>query len=273
MKFYKYHGTGNDFILIQQKDESSLPTTENIIKWCRPHFGVSADGVLVVQPSKKADYKMRIFNSDGSEAQMCGNGIRCVAFHIKKFMNFENSNILVETNIGNLLCSISAIKDETNRVFVSVNMGGAFFEAPQLFFGSHINDSIDEFKFTSVSVGNPHMIFFLDNISENIIVEFGKKYGQNRFYKEGTNVETARVINENSLELSVFERGCGLTMACGTGACATVAAGVKNSLLIPNKDIEVKLLGGSLFINVSDDFKSIIMKGEAEFVFEGVLAT
>ncbi|MBN2693819.1 diaminopimelate epimerase [bacterium] len=271
MRFYKYHGTGNDFIVIELKNQNEIPSTDNIINWCKPHFGVGADGVLVILPSEKADYKMRIFNSDGSEAQMCGNGIRCVAFHIKKFMNFENSDIFIETNIGELLCSTKIVTENSNKILVSVKMGEAFFEAPELFVGNHINDSIDDLTFTSVSVGNPHMIFFLNEISTNIAINFGEKYGKNRVYLEGTNVETAKIIDEKSLELIVFERGCGLTMACGTGACATVAAGIKNGYLKSNETVEVKLPGGSLFINVSDNFKTIIMTGEAEFVFKGEL--
>lgn len=263
MEFQKYHGLGNDFIILNSLNTIINLNTEQTIQLCHRNFGIGADGIIIVSKSNTADFKMTIINSDGSIAKMCGNGIRCLSKYLVDNKLFFNNKISIETDAGIKICTII---DEN---IVEVDMGEGLFEDNLLFEGIHINEKIDEFNFTSVSVGNPHLVLSGKYFTKDDAVFFGKKYTNIDIYKDGTNVEFVNILNNTEIQLFVYERGCGLTMACGTGACAAVSALIKNNKFKFNEYIKVNLPGGYLFVKVLDNFSNILMKGDVKYVFKG----
>ena len=235
--FEKWNGLGNDFVIIKK----SLPNLKKLaIKLCNRHFGIGADGLVLILPSKISDAKMRIFNPDGSEAEMCGNAIRCVA----KFLNKQS--LKIETLAG-------IIKPEIIKNKIRVNMGKAKF--------------LNNFgKITSISIGNPHAVLFVKNFDFNWQAQ-GKKIENNlKLFPKKTNVEFVKIINKNNIEIKIWERGAGATLACGTGACASAYASfIKNKT---SQNIKVHLPGGKLLINLKKD-NTVFMTGDARKVFKG----
>ena len=236
MRFQKWHGLGNDFILI----EGSLKNPNFLAKkLCDRHFGIGADGLVLILPSTKADYRMRIFNPDSSEAEMCGNAIRCVAKYINK------KSIRVETLAG-------IIEPELlSNGQVKVNMGKP----------NHIGDFN---QITAISIGNPHAVLFVKNFDFDWQKK-GREIENNiKLFPKKTNVEFVRVIDKNNLEVKVWERGAGATLACGTGACAAAFASFLKKKT--NNKVNVYLPGGKLKIEIKDN---IYMTGPAIKGFEG----
>jgi diaminopimelate epimerase len=272
LSFDKYHGTGNDFVIVNfLKEKANILTKEQIIKICKRNFGIGADGILVVLPSSIADYKMRIFNSDASEPEMCGNGIRCFVKYLydKKLVN-SNDSISVETLAG---VKESNFYVKNNKFFVEVNMGKPSFEASDLFKDVYINKKIsNNEKFTSVSMGNPHMVILKD---EKIDIDYletrGSELVNNEYFLNGTNVEFITLKDKSEIDMMVYERGAGITLACGTGACASVSVLGKLGEIEFGSWVKVNLLGGTLEIMVKDNFEDVILKGEAESVFSGTI--
>jgi len=267
INFHKYHGTGNDFIIID-KEKNEIPPVEKIVEMCRRNFGIGADGVLVVSKSEIADYKMKIYNSDGSIPEMCGNGIRCfVKYLYDSDLIYEK--VTVETDAGIKSSTISLIDD---KFFVEVEMGKSSFNDETLFFKSYINEKLEELdkEITTVSMGNPHMVIFNDfTTSRDEIEKIGDRYINSSIFKNQTNLEMVHINEDKTIDMMVFERGVGVTLACGTGACAVGVAAIKKGFSF-NKWIKIKLLGGDLFIKVRDDY-SVILKGEAKFVYSGMI--
>jgi diaminopimelate epimerase len=224
LKFYKYHGTGNDFIVVDLiKYGKNILTKKQIVKLCKRNFGIGADGILLVLPSEKADYKMRIFNPDGTEPEMCGNGIRCFVKYLADNSLLENKkSVNVETLAG---IKKSKFYAKNGKFFVEVNMGKADFEDLNLFKGSYIEKDISKNeKFTAVSVGNPHMVIIKDKkVEKDYLLKRGKELVYNEYYNAGTNVEFINIKSSNEIDMMVYERGAGITLACGTGACASVS--------------------------------------------------
>ncbi len=273
LKFTKMQGCGNDYIYIDCFEQNISEPEDLAVKLSDRHFGVGGDGVILICPSDKADCKMRMFNLDGSEGNMCGNGIRCVGRYMYEKRGLHKERMTVETKSGIKELIITADKGLVS--LVTVNMGDPIFECERIPVVSDKKQMIDEeivvnntvYKTTCVSVGNPHCVIFCDDVESIDVLSIGSDIGKSGMFSEGVNVEFVSMVGENSLKMRVCERGSGETLACGTGACACVAAAVKLKRVAKNKEIKVELLGGELYIKYTDD--GIMMTGKAEFVFDG----
>ena len=272
-EFVKVQGTGNDFIIVDdlQNEFGGVDLAALAARVCDRNFGIGADGLILVQPSNTADFRMKIINSDGSEAEMCGNGIRCFA---KYLFNREMAGELmtVETLVG--IRTIDVIIENDRAVGFTVSMGTPHLNAEDIpFTGCHgrvISYPLDvdgtQYDITCVSMGNPHCIIFTDSVDDVPLEQIGPKIETHPVFPRKTNVEFVQVLNKDEVKLRVWERGAGITLACGTGACATVVAGVLNGKL--NRKAAVHLSGGDLQIEW-DESDEIYMTGQAEEVFTG----
>ncbi|WP_320674679.1 diaminopimelate epimerase [Prochlorococcus sp. MIT 1341] len=281
IKFFKYHGLGNDFILFDYLEEGISDThyslnKEFIMRICSRNFGIGADGVIFALPSKNEyDVLMRIFNSDGTEAEMCGNGIRCLTKYLfDKEIISSKPKLSISTLAGPIQVSLTKNKD------VSVDMGRPLLKPnsipttmPMSEFGlPKTSITLDGMKLNvcSVGMGNPHMIVRFDDLENLQLYTVGPKLESHKFFPLKTNVHFLKVISKTHLQIKVWERGCGETLACGTGACATLVAAHLLGLA-DNSNVEVSLPGGSLYISWPNRDSSVFMTGSAELVFEGVL--
>jgi diaminopimelate epimerase len=254
--FQKYEGLGNDFILLELSD-GSLPDAV-VRRLCDRHFGVGGDGVLVVSAAKSASAvaTMTILNADGSRPEMCGNGVRCVAVHLARKAGKNVADLTIDTDAGPYLCKVR--KGE-----VEVDMGKLVDLGP-------IELTIEgrAHRFLRMSAGNPHAITF-EAYSPSEIDLIGPQVATSKVFPEGTNVEFARLADDGAIDLVVWERGVGRTLACGTGASATVGAACLQRKRSFDEFVEVRLPGGPLRIRVSKDSLSATMRGPARLVFEG----
>lgn len=276
IKLTKMQGLGNDFVVLDyaEYEKTGLTMSELAKKLCDRNFGLGADGMMIpnLNPKDKtADISWYFYNSDGTTAQMCGNGIRCFAKYVKDKKLVSSNKFSVETLAGII---IPEILDDGN---VKVNMSKPILEPAKIpFLGENslnyeLKTSEKNFKINAVSMGNPHCVIFTDG-SEDLL-ETAKKYGpeieKHSLFPEKTNVEFVKVISKNEMDMRVWERGCGITLACGTGACACVVAGILNNLT-ENK-VKVNLLGGSLTIEWQGSSENleqnIFMSGPAEYTF------
>ena len=260
--FIKMQGIGNDFVVIDaiKHDVSGIDMAGFSKKACDRNFGIGADGVILVLPSEKANFKMRIFNSDGSEPEMCGNGIRCFTRYIWENSEEKKDVISVETIAGIMVPAVMVENGEF--LGVEVDMGVPKQEA----LNEPLNIENMSFKINKISMGNPHCVIFVDDLDAVELSQIGPIIENLPQFPKRTNVEFAKVINKNEIELKVWERGAGITLACGTGACATVVAAILNKLT--DKKITVHLPGGDLEIEWEID-GHVVMRGPAEKVFEG----
>ena len=271
MKFTKMHGLGNDYIYIDcTKNKNKIDTPEELSKKVSDrHFGIGSDGLILICDSDKCDFKMRMFNADGSEAEMCGNGIRCVGKYVYDFGLTDKNKITIETKAGVKKLKLNIENEKVKTV--TVDMGEPILDKNEIPF---ISDSkfvelkvLDrEFIFTPVSMGNPHAITFINNLDTFDIDKYGKIVEVDKHFPNKTNVEFIEILDKNHIKMRVYERGTGETLACGTGACASVVASVLNNLT--DRTVNVKLLGGSLNINYNED-GHVYMTGEATTVFNG----
>ena len=274
MKFTKMNGIGNDYIYINGFEEKVDDPSALAIKLSDRHFSVGSDGVIIILPSKVADFRMRMFNADGSEGKMCGNGTRCVAKYVYEKGLTDKTCVTLETLAGIKTLDMD-IEDGVVKS-VSVQMGKADFKAsdvPVIFGGDEmvsqkLSLECGEWVVTCVSMGNPHCVTFVNDTKSLDLEKIGPQFEHNPIFPERVNTEFIKVIDDATLEMRVWERGSGETLACGTGACASVAAAVKNGICEMNKEITVKLLGGDLKITCGSDY-SITMRGPAEFSYEG----
>lgn len=274
IKFTKMHGIGNDYIYINCFEQKIENPNELAIKMSPRRFSVGADGVILICPSNVADVKMRMFNLDGSEGKMCGNGIRCVGKYIYDNSIAHKSVVTVETlsGIKTLEITDKCGKAET----ITVDMGTPELtpsKIPAVAEGNAvINQPITvadrQYRITAVSMGNPHAVVFCDEIDSLNLEKIGPDFEHHAMFPEQVNTEFIRVINKNTLQMRVWERGSGETLACGTGACASVVAAVKNGYCKQNEEITVHLAGGDLFITYAAD-GHVFMRGGAEKVFDG----
>ncbi|MDO4199516.1 MAG: diaminopimelate epimerase [Clostridia bacterium] len=274
LNFTKMHGCGNDYIYIDcLKNDISDPVNLSI-KLSDRRYQIGGDGIILICPSKVADAKMRIFNKDGSEGKMCGNGIRCVAKYLyDNNLVSDKNHITVETLSGTKTLSI--VEDNGNEAIVKVDMGKAILSAediPTIFSKDKIvNEPITvadkTYNVTCVSMGNPHCVIFCDEVYSADVKGVGSKLSANSIFPEGVNVEFVSVTDDKNLAMRVWERGSGETLACGSGACASVVAAAENELCKKGEDITVHLRGGKLTVNYSDD--GVLMTGNAVKVFEG----
>ncbi|MCI8955688.1 MAG: diaminopimelate epimerase [Eubacterium sp.] len=273
MEFTKMEGCGNDYVYVNGfKNEIENPNKLSEFVSNR-NFGIGSDGLIMVNPSDKADFRMNMYNADGSEGKMCGNGIRCVAKYVYDNKMTDKTTITVETlsGIKTLVLNVEDDKVKTVRV----DMGSPILEAKDVPVISDKEQVIDqsiiidnkEYKITCVSMGNPHAITFIDDTDNLDIESIGPKFEKNEIFPDRINTEFIQIVDRNTIKMRVWERGSGETLACGTGACASVVACVLNNLT-ENK-VTVKLLGGDLFIEYNREENTVYMTGPARVSFVG----
>ena len=275
LKFTKMEGLGNDYVYMDAINQNIENISELAKKVSNRHFGVGSDGLILICKSEIADFKMRMFNSDGSEAEMCGNGIRCVGKFVydKGLTNKINVSIETLAGIKYLVLHIENGKVKT----VKVDMGEPILEPKKIPVLSEEKivqnlelKAVDKnFKFTCVSMGNPHAITIVDNVAEFDIEKYGKVLEVDKVFPQRTNVEFIEIIDDEHVKMRVWERGAGETLACGTGACATAVACALNNLT--QRNVKVELLGGILEINWNEKDNHVYMTGPAVTVFEGYI--
>lgn len=278
MKFTKMHGCGNDYVYIngfEEKPEEAAKS-ELVRRMSDRHFGIGSDGVIFINPSEEADFEMEMWNADGTRAEMCGNGIRCVAKYVYDHHMTDKTDISVISagQIKYLKLQVRDGKAESVRV----NMGRPVFtpsEIPVVMPAGKktvVDEPITvrgkEYRMTCVSMGNPHAVIFSEDVAGLKIEEIGPYFENHERFPNRINTEFVRVLDKNHVEMRVWERGTGETFACGTGSCAAAAACVLNGLT--DKAVTVKLLGGDLFIEWDREADLIYMTGPAATVYEGI---
>lgn len=274
MKFTKMQGLGNDYVYVNCLKEKIADPPELARKISDRHFGVGSDGLIMINPSDKADFEMEMYNADGSRAEMCGNGIRCVAKYVYDYGLTDKTYISVQTLAGIKYLDLTV---ENGKVsLVKVDMGQPILEPekiPVAVKGSQVVDEpllVDgkEYRMTCVSMGNPHAVIFVDEDVKNLPLEkIGPSFENHICFPKRVNTEFVRVIDRHTAEMRVWERGSGETLACGTGTCAVAVACVLNGLT--EDAITVHLLGGDLYIEWDREKNTVYMTGPAEAVFDG----
>lgn len=275
MIFTKMHGTGNDYIYINGFEENIENPSELSVWLSDRHKGIGSDGMVLILPSESCDFKMRMFNSDGSESEMCGNAARCVGKYVYEKRMTDKTEISLETLAG--AKKLKLWLNESNQAEkVTVDMGEPVLNTqsiPAVFEQSPVinhplqTDNGAVFNVTCVSMGNPHTVIFTDNIDELDLPKIGPPIEHSPRFPNRTNVEFVEKVSDNSLKMRVWERGAGETLACGTGACATVVAAVLNGFA--QRKSTVQLLGGNLEIEWSEKNNRVYLTGDAVTVFEG----
>ena len=278
MKFTKMHGCGNDYVYFDCTKESIADESAAAIKLSDRHFGIGGDGIIIIKKGTKADFEMVMYNADGTRGAMCGNGIRCVAKYVYDKGLTNNTSISIE--------SMGAVKyidvtvDGGEVVSATVDMGAPSLKASDIPVICDCDRAVDypitvdgvEYRMTCVSMGNPHAVVFIDRSPRDFDLEgVGRKFETNEIFPDRTNTEFIRVVDRKNLEMRVWERGSGETLACGTGACASAVAAIVNGLC--DNDVTVHLLGGDLQISWNgDEGDSVFMTGPATTVFEGEIS-
>ena len=275
IKFTKMHGLGNDYVYIDAINQK-IENESSLAKFVsNRHFGIGSDGLILICKSEIADFKMRMFNSDGSEAEMCGNGIRCVGKFVYDKGLTNETTVKIETLAGikTLILNTKDGKVETARV----DMGEPILEAEKIPVIStekpvknlELEAENKKFKFTCVSMGNPHAITIVENTKEFDVEKYGKVLEIDKAFPKKANIEFAQIIDRQNINMRVWERGAGETLACGTGACATAVACNLNGLT--DRKVNIELLGGTLNIEWNETDNHIYMTGPAVTVFDGEL--
>ena len=273
MKFTKMHGIGNDYVYVNCFQETVENPSEVAIKVSDRHFGIGSDGLILIKPSEKADFEMEMYNADGSQGAMCGNGIRCVAKYVYDYGLTDKTSISVDTKSGVKYLELTVEEGKVREV--RVNMGSPELQTekiPMIYpmdkvISQPLNVHEQIYEVTAVSMGNPHAVVYLDDVKNLKIEEAGPYFEKHRAFPESVNTEFVRVIDRNTVEMRVWERGSGETLACGTGACAVTVASVLNGYT--EEEVTVKLLGGDLKIFWDREKKLVYMTGPAAVVFDG----
>ena len=278
LKFSKMHGIGNDFPIIDESKGEVIPEAdkpEACRILCHRNFGVGGDGVLFVEPSEVADIGYRMFNPDGSEAEMCGNGIRCFGDFVYRKGILKQEKMTVETRAG--IKTIEITLDGDEPVLFKVDMGLSTFKTPEIPMTSDKEEFLDgkldvldtAFNLTAISVGNPHAIIFVDDVDDVDINKYGPAIEAHEVFPEKINVHFVEVISKNEGKMITWERGAGVTLACGTGATSTAISGFKLGLFDSN--VLLHLPGGDLKFQVYEKENALgaFMEGPAELVFDG----
>ena len=273
MKFTKMEGCGNDYVYVNGFEEKIDNPNEVAIAVSDRHFGIGSDGLIIINPSEVADFKMCMYNADGSEGKMCGNGIRCVAKYVYDFKLTDKDVITVETLSGLKTLKLNVENGKVKTV--RVNMGAPILECDKVpvkyddekMINKPVKVDGKTFNITCVSMGNPHAVTFINDTDNLEIEKIGPKFENNEIFPDKVNTEFIQIIDKKTVKMRVWERGSGETFACGTGACASVVASVLNRLT-ENK-VTVKLLGGELEIEYNQDENTVYMTGPARAVFTG----
>ena len=271
MRFTKWQGLGNDFVIVNTFEETIYDERELAKAMCDRHFGIGADGLVLIAPSDTADFQMRIINSDGTYAEMCGNATRCVASYLKSRGMSDGGSVRLETLAG--IVEPRVLDGEDN--LVEVNMGKARLLRDEIPMQGDEEDTAINIPLevngwtwygTGVSMGNPHFVIFVDNLAQIALEDWGPRIERHPMFPHKTNVEFVQRINAGKIRMRVWERGCGITMACGTGSCASVVAGVLTQRT--DRDVTVILDGGELMISYKEN-GIVTMTGPAVEVFSG----
>lgn len=272
--FTKMHGIGNDYVYVNCMEKELENPSEISVAISPRHFSVGSDGLIMICSSGTADAKMRMFNADGSEGKMCGNGIRCVGKYLYDNGIVDKTDITVETLSGIKKLHLNVLDGKVDTV--CVDMGKAILEPNEI---PVISDDIminkpvmvngKEYKLTAVSMGNPHAVCFVDDVDSLDLEKIGPGFEYLSIFPERVNTEFVKVIDDKTLQMRVWERGSGETFACGTGTCATVVAACLNGICKHDTDVTVHLIGGDLVIRYCSD-GTVFMTGKATTVYEGV---
>ena len=275
MKFTKMHGLGNDYIYVNCFEEKidNPPAVARFVS--DRHFGIGSDGLIMINPSQTADFEMEMYNADGSRGEMCGNGIRCVAKYVYDYGLTDKTQISVET-LGGIKYLDLTVEDGKVSL-VKVDMGKPELEADLIPIISEREQVIDEpievdgkeYHMTGVSMGNPHTVIYVDDVKNLDLEKIGPKFENHERFPKRINTEFVRCIDRHTVEMRVWERGSGETLACGTGACAVAVSSILNNLT--DTQVTVKLLGGDLQIEWDKEKDRVFMTGPAKVVFDGVI--
>ncbi len=274
MKFSKMHGIGNDYIYVNCFEETVNEPEKVSAVLSDRHKGVGGDGLVLIMPSDKADFRMRIFNADGSEAMMCGNATRCIGKYVYDMGLTHKTDITLETNSGIKYLTLYLKNGKVDMV--TVDMGKAVLVPKDIPVNSDLERFVSQpvevcgrtWDITCVSMGNPHAVIFTEGVAELDLEKIGPHFENHELFPNRVNTEFAEVIDDHTLNMRVWERGSGETFACGTGTCATVVAAVLNGICRHDEEILVHLRGGDLRIIYRSD-GTVLMTGPAEYVFEG----
>lgn len=287
MKFTKMEGLGNDYVYVNCFRETVNHPRELAIKVSDRHFGIGSDGLILIKPSEIADFTMEMYNADGSQSEMCGNGIRCVGKYVYDYGLTDKKSVSVETLAGIKYLDFrieNEEKDGRGKVAgVTVNMGAPILQAslvPVNISGVSGEDTVvshtvriadEEWDITCVSMGNPHCITFVEDVDTFPLEKIGACFERDPIFPRRVNAEFVQVVNKKYVKMRVYERGTGETLACGTGACATAVACMLNGLT--EEEVTVRLLGGELIIKWDREQNVVYMTGPAQVVFDGEIET
>lgn len=287
INFTKMHGCKNDYLYIDCTKNELINPAKVSVKLSDRHTGIGSDGIILICPSSVADFRMRIFNADGSEAEMCGNGIRCVGKYVYDFGLTDKDEVRIETGVRteeeestgeipkNRIKILKLKIEEGKVVSATVDMGRPILTPSEIpvisdkdkFIYEAVNVDDKDWYLTCISMGNPHAVTFVDDTKSLDLPVVGPKFEFNKIFPNRTNTEFIKVISRNELEMRVWERGSGETLACGTGACASAYAAMLNGLA--DNEVTVHLLGGDLIIKYDQNTDHIFMTGPCETVFSG----
>ncbi len=278
MRFTKMEGLGNDYVYVNCFQEKIENPAEIAVKVSDRHFGIGSDGLILIKPSDKADFTMEMYNADGSQSEMCGNGIRCVGKYVYDYGLTDKEDITVETLAG--IKYLKLFVEDKKVEKVTVNMGAPILEPGEVpvlvsalpegtekVVDYPINVGGKEYRTTCVSMGNPHSVVFVDDTDNFPLEEVGPLFENNAFFPRRVNAEFVQIVDRTYAKMRVWERGSGETLACGTGTCASVVAAILNGLT--EDEVTVRLLGGELVIKWNRDENVVYMTGPARVVFDG----
>lgn len=273
MKFTKMQGLGNDYVYVNCLEEQIENPKEVAIKVSDRHFGIGSDGLILIKPSEKADFFMEMYNADGSQSEMCGNGIRCVGKYVYDFGLTKKTEVAIDTLAGIKYLTLHV--EDGKVATVTVDMGEPILEAKEVpvvseesqFMNQEVTVLGNTYHMTAISMGNPHGIIFVDDVKNFPVHEVGRELEVHEYFPRRANIEFLEVIDKKTANMRVWERGSGETLACGTGTCASVVAGVLNDKV--NREVLVHLLGGDLLIEWREEDNHVYMTGAATTVFTG----
>lgn len=274
LHFTKMHGTGNDYVYVNTFEETVEDPSALAVRVSDRHFGIGSDGLILVAPSKVAECRMIMFNADGSEGAMCGNGIRCVAKYAYEHGIAKDTHMTVETKSG--IKTLELTVEDGVVTYVQVNMGQAILAPKEIPVDASGEDFVArpllvdgrEYTVTCVSMGNPHCVIFTENIDDLDLEKIGPEFENHPMFPDRINTEFVEVIDDHTIRMRVWERGSGETISCGTGTCASTVAAVLNGYCKKNTEVEVNIRGGKLYDTYLENGE-VLMKGPATTVFDG----
>lgn len=276
MKFTKMHGCGNDYIYVNCLKETVEDSERTAVYVSDRHFGIGSDGLILIHPSQVADFRMAMYNADGSEGKMCGNGVRCIAKYVYDYGLTDKKQIAIETLGGIKYLDLTV--EDGKVVQVKVDMGAPILEPEQIPVKLGVDRCVNEpltvggkeYQITAVSMGNPHAVVFVEDTDSLALDVIGPEFEHHKVFPDRINTEFVQVLNRNEVNMRVWERGSGETLACGTGTCATVVACVLNGLT--EDEITVHLLGGDLLLRYDRERNTVWMTGPAAVVCDGEIS-